>query len=69
MLLIGTLGVVAMFSPDAIHVNGLATDAGFIGRLIAATIDHGKTLVVGHGLALALIGLRIATAPDRHHHR
>jgi hypothetical protein len=68
MLLIGTLAVVAMFWPDAIHVNGLAKDAGFIGRLIAATIDHGKTLVVGHGLALGLISLRIMTAPDRHHH-
>jgi hypothetical protein len=67
MLLIGTLGVVAMLWPDSIHVNGLAKDAGFIARLIAATIDHGKTLVVGHGLALGLIGLRIMTAPDRHH--
>ncbi len=65
LLLIGTLGVVAMFWPDAIHVNGMADDAGFIARLIAATIDHGKTIVVGHGLALALIALRIATAPDR----
>ncbi len=65
ILLIGSLGVVTMFWPDAIHVNGLAEDAGFIGRMIAATIDHGKTLVVGHSLALGLIGLRIATAPDR----
>jgi TRAP-type C4-dicarboxylate transport system permease large subunit len=65
MLLIGTLAFVAMFWPDAIHVNGLAKDAGFIGRLIAATIDHGKTLVVGHGVALGLIVLRIMTAPDR----
>lgn len=65
MLLIGTLAVVAMFWPDAIHVNGMSKDAGFIGRLIAATIDHGKTLVVGHGLALGLIALRITSAPNR----
>ncbi len=63
-LMIGALAMVAMFWPDAIQVNGLADDAGFIGRLIAATIDHGKTLVVGHGLALGIIALRIMTAPN-----
>lgn len=66
LLLIGTLAIVAMAWPDAIQINGLAKDAGFIGRLIAATIDHGRTLVVGHGLALVLIGLRIMMAPDKH---
>ena len=65
-LLIGTLGLVAMFWSDAIQVNGLADDAGYVTRLIATTIDHGKTLVLGHGLALGLIGLRIMTAPDKH---
>jgi len=65
LLLIGTLAVVTLFWADAIQVNGMADDAGFIARLIAATIDHGKTLVVGHGLALGLIALRIMTAPDR----
>lgn len=65
MLLIGALGVVALLWPDAIQVNGMADDAGFVARLIAATIDHGKTLVVGHGLALGLIALRIMSAPDR----
>ena len=64
-LMIGALAAVAMFWPDAIQVNGLADGAGFFGRLIAATIDHGKTLVVGHGLALGIIALRIMTAPDR----
>lgn len=64
-LLIGALAIVAMFWSDAIQVNGLADDAGFIGRLIAATIDHGKTLVLGHGLALSIIALRIMTAPER----
>lgn len=64
-LMIGALAIVAMFWPDAIQVNGLADDAGFIGRLIAATIDHGKTLVLGHGLALGIVALRIVTAPER----
>ncbi len=64
MLLIGTLGIVAMFWSDAIQVNGMAKDAGYVARLIATTIDHGKTLVLGHGLALGLIVLRIVTAPD-----
>ena len=65
LLLIGTLGVVAMFWSDAIQVDGMAKDAGYVARLIATTIDHGKTLVLGHGLALGLIVLRIMTAPDR----
>ncbi len=62
-LLIGALAVVSMLWSDAIQVQGLADDAGFIGRLIASTIDHGKTLVVGHGLALGIIALRIITGP------
>lgn len=66
MLLIGSLGIVAMLWSDAIQVNGLAADAGYVARLIATTIDHGKTLVLGHGLALGLVVLRIMTAPDRH---
>lgn len=65
LLLIGTLAIVAMFWSDAIQVNGMAKDAGYVARLIATTIDHGKTLVLGHGLALGLIVLRIMTAPDR----
>ncbi len=64
-LLIGSLAIVAMFWSDAIQVNGMAEDAGFIARLIASTIDHGKTLVIGHGLALGIIALRIMAAPDR----
>lgn len=65
MLLIGSLAIIAMFWSDAIQVNGMAQGAGFIARLIAAMIDHGKTLVIGHGLALGLIALRIMTAPAR----
>jgi hypothetical protein len=64
-LLIGTMAIVSMFWPDAIQVHGLSAHAGFVGRLIAGVIDRGATLIIGHGLALGIIGLRILTAPDR----
>lgn len=64
-LLIGSLLAVCLFEPDAIQVGGMAKDAGTVARLIAGTIDHGMTLVIGHGLALGLIALRIIGAPER----
>jgi hypothetical protein len=64
-LLIGTMAVVSMLWPDAIQVRGLSAHAGFIGRIIAGVIDRGATLIIGHGLALGIIALRILTAPDR----
>ena len=64
-LLIGALVVVAVVAPDAIVVDGLPSDAGSLARALAAVIDHGVTLVVGHVLALAGIGVRVALAPTR----
>ncbi len=64
VLLIGALWVVALFFPDAIVVDGLPADAGAFARTIAAVVDHGITLVVGHVLALAVICVRVATAPN-----
>lgn len=64
-LLIGSLLAVCLLDPQAIQVGGMAKDAGTFARLIAGTIDHGMTLVVGHGLALGLIAVRIVTAPER----
>jgi hypothetical protein len=64
-LLIGSLLLVCLFAPSAIDVDGLAKDAGAVARLIAAVIDHGMTLVLGHGLALGIIAVRIMTDPDR----
>jgi hypothetical protein len=58
-LLIGSLLLVCLFASSAIHVDGLAKDVGLVGRLIATVIDHGLTLVIGHGLALGIIALRI----------
>jgi hypothetical protein len=57
-LLILALFGVALIEPGAIEVPGLAPDAGTITRTIGATLDHGVTLVVGHGLALTTIVLR-----------
>ena len=65
VLLIGSLWIIALFFPDAIVVDGLPADAGALARTIAAVIDHGITLVVGHVLALAGIVVRVATAPSR----
>ena len=65
VLLIGALWVVALFVPDAIVVQGLPADAGAFARTLAAVVDHGVTLVVGHVLALAGIVVRVATAPSQ----
>ena len=64
-LLIGSLLLVCMFDSSAIHVDGLAKDASLVGRFIATVIDHGLTLVIGHGLALGIIALRILADRDR----
>lgn len=64
-LLIGSLLLVCMFASSAIQVDGLAKDAGLVARLIAAVIDRGLTLVIGFGLALGIIALRILTDPER----
>ena len=65
VLMIGSLLAVCLASPDAIQVTGMDPDAGTIARLIAGTIDHGLTVVFGHGIALALIGWRVLTDPGR----
>lgn len=64
ILLVVALIVVAIVSPDAIAPDGMPTDTGRAGRVLAGTIDHGVTLVVGHVLALLAIGLRFATDRD-----
>jgi hypothetical protein len=65
LLLIVSLLLVCQLEPSAIRVEGMAKDAGTIARLIASTIDHGFTLVIGHGLALGIIALRILADRDR----
>ena len=65
VLFIVSLLLVCLFEPSAIRVEGMAPDAGTLARLIAATLDHGMTLFVGCGLALAIIAARILTDEPR----
>jgi hypothetical protein len=65
VLLIASLLLVCVFAPSAIRVEGLAADAGTAARLIAATLDHGLTLVIGQLLALGVITLRTLGDPER----
>jgi hypothetical protein len=62
ILMIVALFAVVLMEPSAVSVNGLANDAGAFSRTLAAVLDHGLTLVIGHGLALAAIVLRNAWA-------
>lgn len=57
-LLIAALWAVVLIEPSAVAVHGLPKDAGTMARILAAILDHGLTLVIGHGLALATIVLR-----------
>ena len=65
LLMIATVIVVATVSPDAIDIDGLSESAGALQRAIAGVVDQAVPLVIGHILALAVIGLRIASTPDR----
>lgn len=65
LLMIATVVVVANVSPDAIDVAGLSASAGTLQRAIAGLVDQAVALVIGHLLALAVIGLRIASTPGR----
>lgn len=64
VLLVVALVVVAVVAPEAISPDGLPTDVTRAGRVLAGTIDHGVTLVVGHVLALLAVGLRLAADDD-----
>ena len=66
LLLIGAITGLAIVAPSAIQVDGLADSAGALQRIIAGTIGQAAALVVGHLLALGVIGLRILTAPAVH---
>jgi len=58
VLLIVTLFAVVLISPSAVPGGGAYQDANVLARTLAAVLDHGLTLVIGHGLALATILLR-----------
>jgi hypothetical protein len=64
LLLVGVLTVVASLRPSAIDAPGLADDAGLVQRVIAGVVSQAAALVVGHGLAIVVLGVRICTTPD-----
>lgn len=63
VLLTVAIGLVVMIAPEAVDVAGLPKDTGWLGRTLTGTIDRGITLMIGHGLALAMVVLRILTDP------
>jgi hypothetical protein len=64
LLLVGALTAVAMVAPTAIAAPGLADDAGLLQRVIAGIVSQAGALVIGHGGAIAVLGVRICAAPD-----
>lgn len=65
VLLIGLLTAVATLEPSAIDAPGLAADAGLLQRVIAGIVSQAGALVLGHGGAIGVLGLRISAAPPR----
>lgn len=63
VLLAAVMLLVAITLPEAISVHGLAASAGSLQTMIAGVVDHATALVVGHLLALGIVGLRIAASP------
>lgn len=68
LLMVAVVTVVSCAAPEAIDVDGLAAGAGTMQRAIAGIIDHATALVLGHLLALAIVGFRIWSAPRTRHH-
>lgn len=63
VLLVSAIGVVCLLAPDAVVVEGMPADVGWAGHTLAGTVDHGITLLVGHGLAITAVVSRILTDP------
>jgi len=59
LLLLAVVTGVVLLSPDAVVAPHLADSAGTVQRVIGGIVDHAAALVLGHGGALTLIGLRI----------
>ncbi|MDO9380588.1 MAG: hypothetical protein Q7T56_17220 [Nocardioidaceae bacterium] len=62
LLMVAAVWVVAVYQPQAIDVDGLASSAGTLQRIIAGVVDHATALVVGHLSVLAVIAARIVGA-------
>ena len=63
VLLVAAVGSVALVAPEAIVVEGLPADVGWVGRTLAGTVDRGVTLLIEHGFALVAVVTRILTDP------
>lgn len=61
LLLLATFLGIALIAPQSIQLAGLAPDVHWAGRAISGVVDRGVTLIVGYGLVLALIALRVAS--------
>lgn len=68
VLLVATIAIVSLLAPDAITVEGMPADVGWSGRTLAGTVDHGVTLMIGHGLAIVAVVTRILTDPGHPRH-
>lgn len=62
VLFVTSLFAVAIVNRDAIVVAGLASDVGVFGTTLAVVIDRGITLLVGCGLAIAVVVTRMVAA-------
>lgn len=63
VLLLAAVATVSLVAGDAIVVEGMPSDVGWAGRTLAGTVDRGVTLMVGHGLAILAVVVRIVTDP------
>lgn len=63
VLLVTSIAAVSLVASDAIVVEGMPADVGWAGRTLAGTVDHGVTLLIGHGLALVAVIARVLTDP------
>ncbi len=63
VLLVAAVALVVALAPEAVRVDGLPPDTGWFGRTLTGVVDRGVTLLIGHGLALALVVVRILTDP------
>jgi hypothetical protein len=65
LLMLGIVCAVSAAVPSGIDAPGLADDAGFLQRVIAGVVSQAPALVIGHGVALGVIGLRVHSALSR----
>jgi hypothetical protein len=65
LLMFGILAAVAVADSSAIDAPGLADEAGLLQRVIAGVVSQAPALVIGHGVALGVVGLRIHAALGR----